>query len=115
MLLRRSGAGLAAVAVEGARIVRHGMWAPALDAPGSADTAPVADDHQRRGIGTRLARFVVADARRRGVDELEALVLPGNHPVHRMISRVAPRSPWLVDDDLVRYRVRLAAHVPAAA
>jgi GNAT superfamily N-acetyltransferase len=116
VLLRRSGTGVAAVAVAGARIVGHGMWAPALDAAGTADLAlVVADDHQRRGIGTRLAQFVIADARRRGINDLEAHVLSGNDPVHRMISRLAPRSLWLVDDDVVRYRVRPAAPVPAAA
>ena len=64
-----------------ARLVRDGD---------SAEIAvAVADDHQRRGIGTTLAEELVADARKAGVREITGLVASDNPGAVKMIRRVA--------------------------
>jgi ribosomal protein S18 acetylase RimI-like enzyme len=49
----------------------------------------VADVHQRRGIGSALARELAADARAAGVTTLEATVSGDNPPVVSLLRRLA--------------------------
>lgn len=64
-----------------ARLVRRGR---------SAEIAfEVADEHQRRGIGSVLARELAADARAAGITELVATVCGDNAAVVSLLRRVA--------------------------
>jgi protein lysine acetyltransferase len=63
-----------------ARFVRDG---------GSAEIAfAVADEYQRRGIGTFVARKLIADARAVGITEIVALVSSNNRPAVALLRRV---------------------------
>jgi GNAT superfamily N-acetyltransferase len=48
--------------------------------------------YQRRGIGRALLQAAVASARRRGIETLEATMLPGNTGIHRLLQHAA--IPW---------------------
>jgi ribosomal protein S18 acetylase RimI-like enzyme len=64
-----------------ARLVRNGR---------SAEVAfEVADEHQRQGIGSILARELAADARAAGIRELVATVCGDNPPAVSLLRRVA--------------------------
>lgn len=64
-----------------ARLVREGS---------SAEIAfAVADEYQRRGIGTRLAGELVAEARAEGVKEITALVSADNPAAVSLLRRIA--------------------------
>ena len=64
-----------------ARLARDGQ---------SAEVAfAVADEHQRRGIGSALTAELVADARAAGVTEITALVAGDNRAAVALIRRVA--------------------------
>jgi len=57
----------------GARATRH------RDDPSTADLAiTVADDHQRKGLGTKLLRLLRAEAKAAGIDRLAGHVLLDN-------------------------------------
>jgi ribosomal protein S18 acetylase RimI-like enzyme len=63
-----------------ARFVRDGR---------SAEIAfAVADEYQRRGIGTAVATELIADARGAGVTEVVALVSSNNRPAVALLRRV---------------------------
>jgi ribosomal protein S18 acetylase RimI-like enzyme len=68
-----------------ARLVR-------LDGGGSAEIAfEVADQYQGRGIGSALARLLVADARAAGICEVTALVRSDNPAALALLRRVLGR------------------------
>ncbi|WP_306300076.1 MULTISPECIES: GNAT family N-acetyltransferase [Streptomyces] len=50
----------------------------------------VADAHQRRGIGTLLARHAADHARRRGAHTLTAYLHAANTPMLRLLDRLGP-------------------------
>jgi len=50
----------------------------------------VADAHQRRGIGTRLARHAAAHARRRGAHTLTAFTDASNTAMLRLLAHLGP-------------------------
>ncbi|MEU9379632.1 GNAT family N-acetyltransferase [Streptomyces sp. NPDC048279] len=50
----------------------------------------VADAHQRRGIGTLLARHAADHARRRGAHTLTAYLHAANTPMLRLLARLGP-------------------------
>jgi RimJ/RimL family protein N-acetyltransferase len=69
-----------------ARFVRH------ADDPTSAEAAiVVADDWQRRGLGTELAEQLAERARALGVARFTATMASDNLPAHRLMSRMAAR------------------------
>jgi GNAT superfamily N-acetyltransferase len=108
--------GTAVVATSGPEIVGHAMWAPVTGAPSVGEVGVVvADQHRRRGIGTGLLLAVLADAHRAGVHTLEALVLPSNEALHRLIRDLLPHLVPEPDEDLLRYRITVADHVARAA
>jgi GNAT superfamily N-acetyltransferase len=72
-----------------ARLVRIGRR--------SAEVAfAVADEHQRRGVGSALAHVLAADARAAGIAELEATVTGSQRAIGSLLSRSAGhvRSTW---------------------
>jgi ribosomal protein S18 acetylase RimI-like enzyme len=63
-----------------------------LDGPGRAEIAyEVVDAWQGRGIGSRLLRELVDTARRSGVEQLHASVLPDNQASLALLRRVLPQ------------------------
>jgi RimJ/RimL family protein N-acetyltransferase len=108
--------GSAVVATSGPEMVGHAMWAPMTDAPGMGEVGVVVADHRRRrGIGIQLVSAVLADAQRAGIHTLEALVLPGNEGMHRLIRCLLPHLAPEPDEDLLRYRMALADYATRAA
>jgi len=82
-------------------VIAHGMAAdaPTRDGTESSIGLVVADDWQRRGVGTRLLRELTARAARRGVGSLVLEVLPDNHVMRGIIRRQWPDAPaeWTPD------------------
>jgi GNAT superfamily N-acetyltransferase len=74
----------------GAELVGHGLWVRLAD-PSVAEIAIVVGDrHQRRGIGTALARAVTDDLLVHGVADIEVFSITDNRAVSRMVARAAP-------------------------
>jgi GNAT superfamily N-acetyltransferase len=74
----------------GGELVGHGLWARLAD-PSVAEIAIVVGDrHQRRGIGTALARAVTDDLLAHGVADIEVFSITNNRAVARMVARSAP-------------------------
>ena len=71
---------VALVAVADAAIVAGGRYF--VVAPGAGEVAfAIVDEYQGQGIGTALLRHLIAIARRAGLKELTAYVLPDNRPM----------------------------------
>jgi GNAT superfamily N-acetyltransferase len=116
VLLCRDGTGTAVVAVAAHRIVGHVMWAPARGTPAAADVAVAVDeDYRRQGLATRLVHAVVANAASRGIQTLEASVLVDNDATHRLVRRLWPGAPSIVDQEVVEYRLPLPQVTTARA
>jgi methanethiol S-methyltransferase len=82
--------GGALLAFLGGDLVDHGLWVRLAD-PSVAEVAVVVSDrHQRRGIGTALARAVVEDLVAHGVADVEVFSTSNNRAVARMVARAAP-------------------------
>jgi RimJ/RimL family protein N-acetyltransferase len=74
------------------RLVGLGQFAGWPGEPGSGDLALViADDHQRKGLGTSLALALVARARANGLERLTATTQASNRPCQRLLRRVGFR------------------------
>jgi len=89
-LLPERPAGGAVLAFLGTELVGHGLWARLPDAAAAEIAVVVADRHQRRGIGTALARAVLDDLVSQGVGHVEVFSSTDNRAVARMIARQAP-------------------------
>ena len=87
-------------------VIAHGMAAdePAREGLESSIGLVVADDWQRRGLGTVLLRTLTARAARRGVGSLVLEVLPDNHVMLGIISRRWPGAPVERTPDALVYR-----------
>jgi GNAT superfamily N-acetyltransferase len=71
-------------------LVGVGRWIRSTDDPAVAEIAfVVADDLQRRGLGTALAEALAEAARERGVRRFVATMLPDNMAAHRLFALVA--------------------------
>jgi GNAT superfamily N-acetyltransferase len=83
--------------------VAHGMWAR----PGSARAAEIAvvvtDAHQGRGIGTALARALMAELAARGIPRVEVFSGAGNAAVARMVARQAPEAVRVLDGPMATW------------
>lgn len=104
----------ALLAFLGGRVVAHGMW---VRAGRSAEIAiVVADAHQRGGIGTVVARALIADAAAHGVTRIEAFSGAGNEAVARMVAHEAPHALRVLDSGTVTYTFPIArpAQVPVS-
>jgi acetyltransferase len=82
--------GGALLAFLGDELVGHGLWARTADPTVAEIAVVVADRHQRRGVGTALARAVLADLAAHGVDDVEVFSTSDNRAVARMVARAAP-------------------------
>jgi RimJ/RimL family protein N-acetyltransferase len=79
---------LVAVAEEGGRPTIVGGGRYVVVEPGTAEVAfAVVDEYQGQGIGAALLRHVAAIARRAGLRELIAEVLPDNAPMLRVFAK----------------------------
>ena len=120
----------ALVAVEPSR--RHGLgvarYVRSSEDPDEAEAAvAVADDWQRRGLGTLLLRRLAARAREEGITRFTGLVLESNEPVRHLLrtlgdvqERAAPGGTIEVrlqipEDPLGEDQGRLAGWMRAAA
>jgi GNAT superfamily N-acetyltransferase len=84
-------------------LVGHGLWVRLAD-PSVAEMAVVVSDrHQRRGIGTALARAVVEDLVAHGVDDVEVFSTSTNRAVARMVARAAPGASRTLDGPTTTY------------
>jgi GNAT superfamily N-acetyltransferase len=116
-LLPAEPRGGALLAQAGDDLVGHGLWV-ATGEPGEVEIAlVVADAHQRRGIGTALARALGVEVAARGFERVQTLTLAGNRAVPRMVARLAPGAGREVDGSTVAYTVPVppASSVAAAA
>lgn len=94
-------------------LVGHAMWG--LRAPGIADLGIVVlDQHQRRGVGTLLARALMTDLAVRGIAEVEVFTTTGNRAVARMVARQAPGARHELDGPTLTYRFDTPATVAAS-
>src|SRR3954470_12272821 len=72
----------------GERVVALGTWARLRD-PGAAEAAfTVADEFQRRGIGTRLLEQLALRAGEAGIERFVAVVLPQNRQMLKVFERI---------------------------
>ncbi|MEU6355027.1 GNAT family N-acetyltransferase [Streptomyces sp. NPDC047072] len=86
---------------------------PVSRQPGVFDLGlQVADDHQRRGIGTAMARHAARMARIRGAHTLTAFTHASNTPMLRLLERLGPTR-HTHDGPHVEVRVALDAYAPA--
>jgi acetyltransferase len=106
---QRERAALVALGTEeGAdRIVGEARYAPSMDDPGAADVAlVVADDWQRRGLGTLLLGTLLGHAESQGVSRLHGDVLHENTDTLRLLRRFGfaarrhPDGAWLARMEL---------------
>jgi acetyltransferase len=89
------GADVLLVTDSGGAVIAHGMAADASTDRGleSSIGLVVADDWQRRGVGTQLLTALVGRAARRGVRDLVLEVLPENRVMLGIIRRRWPEAP----------------------
>jgi GNAT superfamily N-acetyltransferase len=89
-LLPERPRGAALLGFLGGELVGHGLWVRLSD-PSVAEIAiVVGDHHQRRGIGTTLARALTDDLVADGVSDIEVFSISDNRAVTRMVARAAP-------------------------
>jgi GNAT superfamily N-acetyltransferase len=109
LLLCRHLPGRALVVEEDGEIVGHALW---CSSPGRPDIAElsivVADAWHGHGIGTRLARAAIEDARAHGVQVLVAPVLDGDRAARRLLRRVLPGAARQFFGEVVDYQARVA-------
>jgi RimJ/RimL family protein N-acetyltransferase len=95
-------------------LVAVGRWVRLASDPEVAEIAfVVADDLQRRGLGTALADALADSARARGVRRFVATMLPDNLAAHRLFARVAQERELTQEGTLHEVRGTLARR-PAA-
>jgi RimJ/RimL family protein N-acetyltransferase len=71
------------------RLIAVGRFVRLHDDPETADVAiVVADDWQRRGLGTTLSDQLAADARRLGIRRFTATMASDNVPAHRLMAKL---------------------------
>ena len=71
------------------RLIAVGRFVRLHDDPEAADVAiVVADDWQRRGVGTTLSEQLAADARRLGIRRFTATMASDNVPAHRLMAKL---------------------------
>ena len=98
-------------------LVGVGRWIRLSHDPEVAEIAfVVADDLQRQGLGTAIAKALADAARERGVRRFVATMLPHNLAAHQLFARVAQEREVTTSGTLheLRGEVRPAARRPAA-
>jgi RimJ/RimL family protein N-acetyltransferase len=72
------------------RLIAVGRFVRLRDDPEAADVAiTVADDWQRRGLGSLFAELLAAEARRLGIRRFTATMASDNVPAHKLMRRLA--------------------------
>lgn len=101
---------VALAVVDGAeRIVGHACLEPVGGTIAEIAVA-VADAWQHQGIGRRLVRAAVDWAQAAGIERLTATMLPGNGPIHRLLSHLGlPYRTRRPDFDVVVLDIDLVA------
>ena len=89
-LLPEPPAGGALLAFLDDEVVGHGLWVRLRNGTTAEIALVVADRHQRRGIGTALARALIDDLAAHGVTDVEVFSSTSNRAVARMVARRAP-------------------------
>jgi RimJ/RimL family protein N-acetyltransferase len=85
-----------------------GIGRRVVDGPGRAELAyEVVDAWHGQGVGTRLVGALVADARRRGIEELHATLLPDNAASLAILRRHLPTMRTELRAGLVEVRAAL--------
>ncbi|HEX5090905.1 MAG TPA: GNAT family N-acetyltransferase [Nocardioides sp.] len=100
--------GGALLAFLGDELVGHGLWVRTTDPTVAEIAVVVADRHQRRGIGTALARAVMEDLAAHGVDDIEVFSTSGNRAVARMVARAAPDARRELDGPITTFSFAVA-------
>jgi RimJ/RimL family protein N-acetyltransferase len=86
-------------------LVAVGRWVRLQSDPEVAEIAfVVADDLQRRGLGTALGEALAAAARERGVKRFVATMLPDNLAAHRLFARLAQEGQTALNGSLHELR-----------
>ncbi|HVM52499.1 MAG TPA: GNAT family N-acetyltransferase [Acidimicrobiales bacterium] len=81
---------IAVAAVTGTEILGAAHLHRSTDTPRAGELAVLVEDgHHRRGIGTALLRELLDRAAEAGLDHVEALTLPDNDAIARLVRRVA--------------------------
>jgi GNAT superfamily N-acetyltransferase len=84
---------VAVMAVDDGVVTAVGSYHRVADVDDVADIAVVvADDHQRRGVGTRLMDRLSGHARGHGINRFTATVLADNRAALRFVSAMAPEA-----------------------
>ena len=112
-LLPEPARGVALLGFLDGALVAHGMWVRV--GPAAEIALLVADDHQRRGVGTALADALLADLAARGIAQVEVFTGADNHAVPRMVARQAPGSERTLDGATASYTFAVERRRVAAA
>jgi protein-S-isoprenylcysteine O-methyltransferase Ste14 len=84
-------------------LVGHGLWVRLADRSMAEIAVVVSDRHQRRGIGTALARAVAEDLAAHGVAGIEVFSASTNRAVARMVMRAVPGARRELDGPTATY------------
>ncbi|TIC88255.1 GNAT family N-acetyltransferase [Nocardioides sp. GY 10113] len=93
----------AVLAYDGATVVGHGIWRRTGAGAAAEIGLVVADDHQGRGIGSALARALLADLASHDVEQVEVFTTASNDAVAHMVARYAPGAAPHRDGPTVTY------------
>jgi acetyltransferase len=102
-LLPEPPAGGALLGFLGHELVGHGLWVRLADPTVAEIALVVSDRHQRRGIGTALARALAEDVAAHGVTDIEVFSSADNAAVSRMVARRAPEARRELDGATATY------------
>ena len=98
---------VALVAVADAAIVAGGRYL--VVAPGAGEVAfAIVDEYQGQGLGTALLRHLMAIARRAGLKELTAHVLPDNRPMLSVFEKCGLHVRTCREDGVVKVTLDLS-------
>jgi RimJ/RimL family protein N-acetyltransferase len=74
------------------RLIAVGRFVRLADDPTAAEVAiVVADDWQRRGVGSTLSELLADDARRLGIGRFTATMTSDNLPAHKLMRKLTSR------------------------
>ena len=94
-------------------VVGVGRWVRLPDDPEVAEIAfVVADDLQRRGLGTAIGEALAQAARERGVKRFVATMLPDNLAAHRLFARVAQERSTVASGNMHELRGAISPAAP---
>jgi GNAT superfamily N-acetyltransferase len=114
LLLRRDRGQEVLLAVHDGEIVGHAMYGAVPGRAGTGELAVVVTDAwQRRGLGSRLVRTLLAAAARHDVREMGFSILADNRPAQRFVSTSWPQARPVFADGMYEYSLPLATPIAA--